>query len=79
MVGLRTRGLDCDNYESSPGVLIQARWFQEWIPQQFTRTDNPPAGAVTAPGVEGPGSAATMVILSTIALVFAVAVNLMLV
>lgn len=75
LVGLRTLGLVC-NAVDSPGVLVQSRWFQDWIPHQFNRTDNPLPGLVPPPGVGVDGGAST-VILSTIVMVFAVLVGSM--
>lgn len=69
LVGLRTVGLAC-NAANSPGVLVQTRWFQDWIPQQFARTDNPPPGVVAPPGVRD-GNGASTIVLSTFALIMA--------
>lgn len=67
LVGLRVLGRVC-NVVNSPAVMLQTRWFPEWIQQQFARTDNPAAGPVGPPGTL-PSSAST-VILSTIAIAF---------
>lgn len=67
-------GLVC-NAANSPGVLVQSRWFQDWIPAQFNRTDNPLPGVVPPPGVGDVDGGASTVILSTLAFVFAVMIS----
>lgn len=42
LVGLRTLGREC-NVANSPAVLIQTRWFQDWI-QQTIASDRPQGG-----------------------------------
>lgn len=51
LVGLRTSGRQC-NVINSPAVLIQTRWFQDWIAEQFVRVDDP---APAPPGPPGTG------------------------
>lgn len=75
LAGFRTRGLVC-NQANSPALLLQTRWFQNWIPQQLTRTDIIPPGVVPPPGVPR-GNGATTVILSTVALVLAAIISLL--
>lgn len=72
LVALRVLGRQC-NMALSPAIMIQTRWFQEWIPQQFTRNDNPQAGPVPPPGIT---DSASSVILSSVVLMVAALVKL---
>ena len=62
-----SHGLEC-SAANSPGVVVQTRYFQDWIQQQFTRTDNPAAGVVPPPGVSDDNGGAATIILSSFAL-----------
>lgn len=51
LVGLRAFGRQC-NVANSPAVVVQTRWFIEWIERQFLRTDLTPPGPLDPPGTD---------------------------
>lgn len=48
LVGLLSSGRQC-NTVNSPGIVLQTRYYHDWIARQLLREDNPTAGQVAPP------------------------------
>ncbi|XP_001651956.2 chymotrypsin-1 [Aedes aegypti] len=64
--GIASFGFGCG--ANNTAVFTQIRYYEQWIQQQFARTDNPPPGPTPMPGI---GGGSTMLNLSMVALLLA--------
>nr|XP_019543396.2 chymotrypsin-1-like [Aedes albopictus] len=65
--GIASFGFGCGANDTAT-VFTQIRYYEQWINQQFGRTDNPPPGPTPMPGI---GGATSMFNLSMVAILFA--------
>ena len=47
-MGILSSGRQC-NTANSPALVLQVRYYLDWIRTQFTREDNPSPGVVSPP------------------------------
>ncbi|XP_053679168.1 chymotrypsin-1-like [Anopheles nili] len=79
LTGVLSFGFGCTANQTMT-VFTQVRYYNQWIQQQFVRTDTPPAGPTPAPGVVGgQGGGATSIALSLVTVLVAIVSTLCLV
>ncbi|XP_065089606.1 trypsin-like [Ochlerotatus camptorhynchus] len=67
LAGIASFGFGCAA-NATATVFTQVRYYDQWIQQQFTRSDNPPPGPTPMPGI---GRGSSMFNLSMVAILFA--------